>query len=128
MRKEIENWWEQAKKDLEVAGKNYVGADYYIACFLCQQAVEKGLKALFILKKGKSPGQTHSLIFLAKEIPVPREFYDLLQSLTPEFIITRYPDVAGDAPFKLYSEEKTKQYLDKARRLLQWIEVQIKKQ
>lgn len=88
MREEVKNLLEQARKDLEVAEKNFKINEYYISAFLCQQSIEKALKAFFILKKGKSAGQTHSLIYLAKETGVPREFYSFLGSLTPEFITT----------------------------------------
>ena len=54
MRKEAENWWKQALKDFEVAGKNLEIDQYYIVAFLCQQAVEKGLKALYFILPVKS--------------------------------------------------------------------------
>jgi len=127
MREEVINLIEQAKKDLEVAEKNFNLEEYYISAFLCQQAVEKFLKAFFIVKKGKSSGPTHSLIYLAKETGVPKDFYNFLGSLTPEFITTRYPDVAGDAPYKLYHKDKVSIYIAKAKELIEWLEEQMKK-
>ncbi len=67
------------------------------------------------------------MIYLAKETKVPKEFYDFLGSLTPEFITTRYPDVAGDAPYKLYHKEKVEIYLNKSSELIKWIKNQINK-
>ena len=128
MRNEIKILIEQAEKDLEVAEKNFKLEEYYVTAFLCQQSMEKALKAIYILKKGKSAGTTHSLIYLAKEINLPIKFHNLLKSLTPEFIITRYPDVAGDAPYKLYSHEKVKDYLINSKELMKWLKDQIKKQ
>lgn len=115
MRREIENLWKQAEKDLEVAEKNLMIKEYYASVFFCQQAVEKALKAIFILKKSKSPGQTHSLIYLAKEIKAPKEFYGFLQSLTPEFVTTIYPDITNEAPYELYNEEKADNYINRAK-------------
>jgi len=128
MKEEIKNLIEQAEKDFEVAQKNFNLAEYYISAFLCQQAIEKILKAYFVVKKGKSAGTTHSLIYLAKETNVPKQFYDFLGSLTPEFITTRYPDVAGDAPYKLYHKDKVQVYLNKSTELIKWIKNQISKQ
>ena len=41
MREEINNWLKQARKDLEVAEKNFQIKEYYASAFWCQQAVEK---------------------------------------------------------------------------------------
>ena len=128
MRKEIENWWEQAQKDFEVAEKLLHCDEYYASAFFCQQAVEKALKATFIKKNGKSPGQTHSLIYLGTETKIPHSHFSTLQSLTSEFIMTRYPDVAGEAPYKLYNKEKVAEYITKAREILLWVQDQIYKQ
>ena len=64
---------------------------------------------------------------MRKEIKLPASFYNLLQNLTPEFVTTRYPDVAGEAPYRLYSKEKVSGYLIKSKELFLWIENQIKK-
>ena len=50
MRKEVEEWWKQALKDLDSAEKNLNIEEFYLTAFLCQQSVEKALKALYILK------------------------------------------------------------------------------
>lgn len=127
MKEEIKNLIEQAEKDFEVAKKNFNIEEYYISAFLCQQAIEKILKAYFAIKNRKSAGATHSLIYLAKETQIPKDFYDFLGSLTPEFITTRYPDVAGDAPYKLYHKEKVEVYLNKSEELIKWTKNQIRK-
>lgn len=48
--------------------------EYYVSAFLCQQATEKALKALYIEKLKKSPSAVHSLIFLASKTEVPKNF------------------------------------------------------
>ena len=128
MRREIENWWQQAEIDLQNAGMNLNNKAYYVAVFLCQQATEKGLKAFFMLTKKESPGVTHSLIYLAKETKVPKEFIDFLAKLTPEFIATRYPDVADEIPARLYTEGLAKDFLEKTRGLMTWLRNQMQKQ
>ncbi|NYB52254.1 MAG: HEPN domain-containing protein [Methanobacteriaceae archaeon] len=52
--------------------------------------MEKGLKALFILKNRTSSGKTHSLIYLATETDTPLKFHSFLRRLAPEFVTTRY--------------------------------------
>ncbi|MHA1788789.1 MAG: HEPN domain-containing protein [Candidatus Helarchaeota archaeon] len=125
MRKEAKNWWKQAKKDLEVAEKNFEIEEYYVTVFFCQQSVEKALKALFIIKKSKFPEQTHSLIYLGKQLQIDHQFFSLLQDLTPEFVTTRYPDIVGEAPFELYGKDNTLYFLKRTKEFFKWIENQI---
>ena len=128
MRQEILNWWEQSEEDFKNAQLNFNNKAYYVAVFLCQQAVEKGLKAVFMVKKRESPGKTHSLVYLAKKISVPAEFIDFLVSLTPEFVSTRYPDVSGEIPARLYTESLTKGILEKTGGFMSWLRNQMQKQ
>ncbi len=72
MRKEVEIWLKQALKDFESAKKNLKIREYYLVAFLCQQAVEKGLKALFIHLHKKLPEKTHSLIYLGRKVKIPK--------------------------------------------------------
>ena len=51
MRKEVKEWWKQAKRDLITAENCKNSKDYYACAFFCQQSVEKSLKALYIAKK-----------------------------------------------------------------------------
>ncbi len=128
MRKEIENWWTQANRDLITAQNSFESGDYYASVFWCQQSIEKALKAYFMVIKQESPGVTHSLLFLAKETKVPKEFMDFLVKLTPEFIATRYPDVADEIPAKLYTEGSAKEFLEKTGRFMTWLRGQMPKQ
>ena len=126
MREEIKRWFEQSKDDFETAKFNFNGKKFYIAAFLCQQAVEKALKALFLYeRKGEVP-QSHSLIYLASNTSVPKKFYSFLRELTPKFIDTRYPDASVDLPSNIYDEENTKEIMEKSEEVLRWIQAKIK--
>ncbi len=128
MRAEIKNWWEQALEDLDTAKVTLEGKKYYASVFFCQQAVEKALKALYILKIKEAPGTTHSLIFLANRLDIPQNFFSLLKKLTPEFVTTRYPDVVGEVPYRLYDQNIAKEFFKESKELITWIESQITKQ
>lgn len=127
MRKDAENWWKQALEDFDTARVNFENKKYYAAVFFCQQAIEKGLKSLFIIKKKKPPGVTHSLIYLAKEVGVPKKFFSPLKKITPEFVTTRYPDVVGEVPAKLYDEVIAKEFLKESKKVIRWLKNQISK-
>lgn len=127
MRKEIKVWLDQSDDDFDGAEFNFNGEKFYIAAFLCQQAVEKALKALFLKeKKGEIP-QSHSLIYLAINTGIPKEYYSFLKELTPKFVDTRYPDASVDLPSRIYDKENTEVIVDKTREILEWINKRIKK-
>src|SRR3989344_3403271 len=113
MRSEVNNWLRQANKDLEVAEKTFKIEEYYSVVFWCQQAVEKGLKAV-ILEKTSG----HSLVQLGKEANVPAEFVSKLKKLSPQYFLARYPDASEDVPFELYDKEITKEFLNISKEVL----------
>ncbi len=129
MRKEVENWWAQAQDDLKSAEACLTTERYYLAVFMCQQAAEKALKAFVLYTKNNpaAPEMTsHSLIFMGKSVNVPNEFQRILRELTPQYTLTRYPDVSGARPSELYDKEKAKEFLDKTKEFLKWIQKQLK--
>jgi HEPN domain-containing protein len=126
MRKEIENWWKQAEHDMEVAAYNLKGGMLDAAAFYCEQSIEKALKAFIMLTQKRSPGAIHSLLKLGKIAEIPEEFYVLLKKLTPEYYLSRYPDVAEDVPYLLYKEQLVKDLIDEAKGVLAWIRTQMK--
>jgi len=127
MRPDVQIWWLQAEDDFDAAEYNYKGGKFFLAAFMCQQAVEKALKALFLQeKKGLLP-QSHSLIHLARESGVvPDKFSSFLRELTPKFIDTRYPDAAVDLPSRIYDAQNTEKFITGAREVLGWVKTKLK--
>src|SRR3989344_5479352 len=103
MRIEIENWWKQAQADLKTAKNSCNSQDYYASVFWCQQATEKGLKALALLKTKDIP-KGHSIIYLAQIVKAPAELFTGIRDLNPEYLITRYPDMAQGTPAESYDQ------------------------
>ncbi|MHC1593216.1 MAG: HEPN domain-containing protein [Methermicoccaceae archaeon] len=121
MRQEAEMWWKQALKDLEAAEKNMDIGIFYLVAFLCQQSVEKALKALYIEKLRRSPEMTHSLVYLGKSVGLDEKFLSNLRKMAPDFIISRYPDVSQEPPYELYDREMVEERLKHARELIEWV-------
>lgn len=117
-------WQEQAIADFHTAEANLKEQRYYASVFFCQQAVEKSLKAYF-LKKTRNPQLpemfSHSLIHLAKTCHLPERFYSFLRELTSEYVNTRYPTAAVEAPNVLYDETIASHTLASAKEVLEWI-------
>jgi len=108
MRVEINNWWRQAEADLTSAKNCIKSKDYYFGVFACQQAVEKALKSLF-LKKFKEVPHGHSIIYLSRELKTPKEILSGIRDLNPEYLITKYPDIAEGVPAEMYRRRNCKE-------------------
>ncbi len=98
-----------------------------MVAFLCQQAVEKALKALYLEKRRESPGSTHSLIFLGKKLKLPARLLGNLRKLGPDFVIARYPDAAQGLPSELYDRKTAEERLRLSKEVLRWVEKALKK-
>lgn len=101
--------------------------EYHLTAFLCHQSVEKALKAVYMHKLKQSPGATHSLIFLGRETGIPKEHHNGLRRLSPDFVITRYPDAAQAIPHELYDETIAAERMDVARKVIAWASRELKK-
>lgn len=126
MRREAENWFKQSKADMKTAKDCLDAGNYYAAAFFSQQAVEKALKAYFIIRHEDVPPKTHNLLDISLELEVPEEFLTTARELTPEFIITRYPNAAGGVPAELYDKRSATEILKKTERFFKWIETKIR--
>jgi len=125
MRPEIERWMLQGKEELDTAKISMKAGKWFAVAFWSQQAAEKVLKALYIAKKKESPGPTHSLTFLGRELKVPRKYYSLLRELTKEYYLSRYPDASEDIPYKMYTKEDARSYIENCEKLIKWVESKI---
>lgn len=125
MREEIENWWKQAKEDLKVAEDN-LNKHAFVTALFSQQAVEKALKALFILKFQKAAPKTHDLTSLCDEIKVPERIRIIAENLTPTYTFSRYPDIAQTIPARFYSKSQASYLLNLAKEALKWLRKELK--
>lgn len=127
MRPEIERWFLQAKEELDTAKAAFSAGKWFAAAFWCQQALEKVLKALYLYEKKDSPGPTHSLTYLGRELHVPIGYYNFLRDLTKEYYLSRYPDASEDVPYRTYHKEEVEAYIQKSEEFFKWAELKLKK-
>jgi len=119
--KQIEIWLKQAEHDLEMAVKNYGMGGYDVCAFLCQQAVEKFLKALYLKEKQKDFPRTHFIDELGLALGLPADIMDLVYELTADYLESRYPDVTIGAPFENYNVHNTQKKLEAAQKICAFI-------
>ena len=120
---ESELWQKQAERDVESAEKNIGIQEYALAAFLCQQAVEKALKALLIQKDGQLV-KTHSVISLAKPVNIPAVLQGKIEQLESVYQQTRYPDIAKKMPAEEFDEQDAREFLENAKEVLSWVQTQ----
>lgn len=126
MRRESENWFKQAKEDFDSGKYNLEGKKYYLVVYLCHQTIEKSLKAIILEKSKQKTIEIHSLVQLGKLAKVPEYFFSNLRKLSPQYTISRYPDVSDEVPYLLYDENIAKEFLSFAKEILEWTEKQLK--
>lgn len=119
MREEVRRLWIQALEDLRTSEVLLEAGRYYASVFFAEQAAEKALKALYIHIKSEPPPRTHNLVELLEALGVRSEdLADAAMDLTPEYIVTRYPDAASGVPASLYNARMAREHLEKAKLII----------
>jgi len=129
MRQEIMNWWLQAQRDVLTAGHSLQSKDYYACVFWCQQALEKGLKAMIMHTKRVSIRElsVHSLATLGVYAKVPQKFRLFLRNVSSEYYLSRYPDASEAVPYTLYNDADAREILHQAQEVMQWLATHLDK-
>ncbi|HEQ60679.1 MAG TPA: HEPN domain-containing protein, partial [Firmicutes bacterium] len=81
-------WMEQARYDLDTARAMLASERYLYVLFCCQQAVEKAMKAIILLRTGQFPPRLHNLLRLAEvaDLSMEGERQDFLGELSAYYI------------------------------------------
>lgn len=125
MARRYRDWFEQAKRDLELSRTAKNGGWHEWACFAAQQAGEKAIKALFDYLAGEGCG--HSLTKLLEDLPhelaAPSEIQRAAQQLDRLYIPTRYPNgFDAGKPGDYFNKDDSDAAIDQAQRVLAWVE------
>ncbi len=120
MKQEVQNWLKQAREDLDTAKYLLDGKKYKQCSFYSQQAAEKGLKGLLILKTRKLI-KIHDLVKLAKEVDLDEKLISSCEKLNAVYIDSRYPDIGHSK----YTRKEAEDDVAIAEKVLEWIEKNI---
>ena len=127
MDEQSSRWLIQARHDLESAKKNQTIELYDVALVLCQQALEKALKALYIAQTGQFPPRIHSLERLADLTQMRPQLEQALLDLEDFYIRLRYPDFSGPMPYELAEPADAAQAVTLTEQALFAVEQEIEK-
>jgi HEPN domain-containing protein len=121
----IQNWYSLAEYDIESARIMLdTGRNLYLA-FMCQQAIEKTLKGIFLKQTQQTPPYTHNLHKLAKQLDFYEKFGDVrlgqIEELNAYYIESRYTETLKELTSAI-SNKKAKDIYDYTIELLKWLE------
>lgn len=124
----IDNWLSLAQYDLATAHDMSKAKRYLYVAFMCQQAIEKILKACYVKQHTSTPPYTHNLLRLIKELSFKDEMGDemmaTIEELNSYYIESRYTEDIDELS-KLLTEAKTVSVLNSATELFGWIKAKL---
>lgn len=125
-REKYEYWLDTAQYDLETAEAMLKGERWLYVVFMCQQAVEKLVKGLYILYIDDNVPKTHNIRLLLEKFepllpePVADERYDFFDDLTIHYLNGRYADYKLKLNERL-NHQAAADFLEKTKEAFAWL-------
>lgn len=123
MDKIVEHWVERSKYDLDTAKAMLDTGRYLYVSYMCQQAIEKILKAI-IAQQGKENFPIHNLNRLAEisliDSELNSEQFNYLAELTPYNIEARYGDYK-ESLSEIINDKKAQKVYEKTLEIHEWL-------
>lgn len=127
MDKIVAHWIERANYDMETAKIMLDSARYLYVTYMCQQAIEKILKAI-IAAQDKENLPIHNLNRLAEiaelKNQLNRDQFDFLAELTPYCIEARYGDYK-ESLSEIVNREKAREVYNKTIEIFKWLSQKV---
>ena len=127
MKNTVKQWLDQSIYDLETAKAMCQTGRYLYVAFMCQQSIEKHLKALICQKTDKMPPYIHNLTTLAEylNLSLGDHQLDLLDILSKYYLNTRYP-VIKQSLAKSLDKTNSQELLRMTGEFLTWLKKESK--
>jgi HEPN domain-containing protein len=124
----IDNWFSLAKYDLATAHDMLKAKRYLYVAFMCQQAIEKILKACFVKQNGSTPPYTHNLLRLLNELnfktEINEQMISTIEQLNSYYIESRYTEDIQELS-GLLTETKVVSILNLSEELFEWFKTRL---
>ena len=125
-----EIWLNIAEEDLQAAEWSFKGDQFLWTVFMCQQCIEKAIKAIYIYKIKDVPPKKHDLIFLAKIAEILNEFSEetktFLRYLNVYYVETRYSEKREELKTKC-TKANTIKIINQTTEVFEWLKNKLKK-
>ena len=119
----IDNWISLAKYDLETADAMLKAERYLYVAFMCQQSIEKILKACYVKQYTTTPPYTHNLLRLIKDLTfndeITSEITEIIETLNSYYIESRYTEDIEELS-KYLTKSKATFILNSTKELFEW--------
>ncbi len=101
--KDIRSWVEASRYDLETARALFKSRRYLYVLFMCQQSLEKLLKAGVTTRTGEFPPRVHNLVRLGElaAVSISHDEKAFLERLSLYYLQSRYPPEIKDLARKI---------------------------
>jgi HEPN domain-containing protein len=122
----FEYWLDIAQYDLQTAETMLNGERWLYVAFMCQQALEKLAKGLYLLYVDDNTPRTHSIekIFEYFEdklsVEIPTETKDLFDKLSTCYLNNRYPEFMNKLS-TLVKESEAKVFYSQTKKVFAWL-------
>lgn len=124
MKNKLQEWIDIAEEDLSSAEWCVKGQKYLWSLVMCQQAIEKMLKAIYLKQKNEVPPKIHNLNKLLLDVGFSDELDEETNIFFDDLIIyyfsSRYPDKRALLK-KECTEQLVNKYLNKTKEVFQWL-------
>lgn len=131
-KEKYEHWEDIARYDLETAEAMLHSGRYLYVAFMCQQAIEKLVKGLFVWYKDEEPPRTHNIYSIYKAIyednrsngewtEQEKKYAPFFAQLLAYYISERYPSYKEKLSTTV-TREKAVELLSLAREVFQWLQ------
>lgn len=129
------HWEDIAQYDLETAKAMFNSGRYLYVMFMCQQAIEKLVKGLYVLHKQEEPPRTHNISLVFNRIfqEINESFFleekkktiPFFEQLFAYYISERYPSYK-ERLSSIIDQEEASKVLIKTEEVFMWL-VSLKK-
>ncbi|MDL1983672.1 MAG: HEPN domain-containing protein [Deltaproteobacteria bacterium] len=123
----VDYWLDIADYDMETARSLQKSGRYLYTVFICQQAVEKLLKANYMKRFSKEAPFSHNLVYLNSlvELGTSDSHLKLIAELTTFYIEGRYP-VYKKKLSAMIDKEKSSSILKRTEELFKWLKSKLR--
>ena len=121
-----EYWLDIAQYDLDTAKAMQESRRWLYVVFMCQQAVEKLVKGLYVLYVDDNIPKTHNIRVLIDKFEnllpdkVSDDHYDLFEDLTIHYLNGRYADYKQKLSERL-NEQTSLEFLELTKEVFAWL-------
>ncbi|MBI5399900.1 HEPN domain-containing protein [Candidatus Saganbacteria bacterium] len=124
-KEKVQFWMENAEYDLQTAEVMHSSARYAYTAFMCQQTLEKILKAIYLKNNNAEAPRSHNLSYLLGMCNINAQENDvnLLAELSTYYLEGRYPTYKEKIS-KLINKDKSQNLLNQTKELFKWLKSQ----